>query len=292
MAETGHWIFRAWALVNMARSEAAQGAETDCREHAAKALALAHAYEIGALEMHVSSVIGLLELGLGNIAEAGAQLELCARQAEANGLGHRSTVPYEPDLVEALLAAGREDEARAAADVLTERAEQCQSPWRLAVSHRCRGLLAGDEFEDEFLSALVLHDRFPGVFERARTELCYGERLRRERRRLEARPYLTSAFAVFEQVSAVPWAERARRELQATGASARPRNDPAAADQLTSQELRVALVVAEGATIREAAAQLFLSPKTIEAHLGRTYRKLGVHNRAQLANTLAFRSVA
>ena len=75
--------------------------------------------------------------------------------------------------------------------------------------------------------------------------------------------------------------------MQAAGANPRSRRDPVSADQLTAQELRVALLIAEGASNREAAAQLFLSPKTIEAHLGHAYRKLGVHNRAQLATTLA-----
>jgi DNA-binding CsgD family transcriptional regulator len=122
--------------------------------------------------------------------------------------------------------------------------------------------------------------------------LCFGERLRRGRRRTDARQHLASALAVFEQYGAQPWADRASRELQATGASARPRRDPAAVDRLTAQELRVALVIADGASTREAAAQLFLSPKTIEAHLGRAYRKLGVHNRAQLATILTPQAVA
>ena len=144
----------------------------------------------------------------------------------------------------------------------------------------------------QFLGALALHDRVPSAFERARTQLCFGERLRRGRRRADARQHLASALAVFDQFEATPWAERARRELQATGATARPRRDPTTADRLTAQELRVSLMIADGATNREAAAQLFLSPKTIEAHLGRAYRKLGVHNRAQLASTLTRQAAA
>jgi len=291
--DTSQWNFRAWALVNMARIEAARGIEAECREHCAEALALAQECGVGSLEVHILSVIGLLELGIGNTSEAVAQLERCARMATENHLGHPPTVPYEPDLVEALRAAGRDLDARAAADLLEERARRTQSPWGLATAGRCRALLAGeDEFEQHFLAALALHEHVPSPFERARTELCFGERLRRGRRRADARPHLASALAVFEQYGATPSIERARRELQATGATARPRRDAAAVDRLTAQELRVALLIADGASTGEAATQLFLSPKTIEAHLGRVYRKLGVHNRAQLATTLTGQALA
>jgi len=291
--DTGQGPFRAWALVNMARIEAAQGIEADCREHCAEAMSLAHEYGLASLDIHVPSAAGLLELGLGNNLEAVAQLEQSFRQAADSHLGHPAAVPYEPDLVEALWAAGRNRDADAAADLLNQRAKRTESPWALATARRCQGLLAGeDEFEEHFLAALALHDRVPSPFERARTQLCYGERLRRGRRRADARQYLASALAVFEQYGARPWADRARRELQATGATARPRGDPAAVDRLTAQELRVALLIADGATTRQAATQLFLSPKTIEAHLGRAYRKLGVHNRAQLATTLTPQAAA
>jgi DNA-binding CsgD family transcriptional regulator len=235
----------------------------------------------------VSSIVGLLELSLGNTLAAVAQLERCARQAAKRHLAHPPTLPYQPDLVEALSAAGCDRDAQAAADLLIEHAQRTQSPWGLATSSRCQGILGTEnEFEQHFLAALALHDRVPSEFERARTELCYGERLRRARQRADARQHLASALTVFEQFGAKPWAERARRELQATCATTRPRGDPAAADRLTAQELRVALLLADGASTREAAARLFLSPKTIESHLGRVYRKLGVRNRAQLAITL------
>ncbi len=288
--DTRQWTFRGWALMHMARIEAAQGLETACREHSVEALAISEQYGLGLLELQVSSVAGLLELSLGNIPQAVEQLERCSRQAAGAQLGYPPTVPYEPDLVEALWAAGRDRDARGAARALDGHAHGTQSPWGLATARRCHGLLASEEsFEGEFEAALALHDRVPSPFERARTELSYGERLRRTRRRADSRQYLASALAVFEQLGAEPWAERARRELQVTGAIARPRGDPTAVDRLTAQELRVALMIAEGATVRETATQLVLSSKTIEAHLGRAYRKLGVHNRAQLATTLTRR---
>ena len=115
-------------------------------------------------------------------------------------------------------------------------------------------------------------------FERARTQLCFGERLRRARRRAEARTQLRAAVAQFDLLGARPWAERARVELRASGETARKR-DPTSAEQLTAQELQVARIVANGASNREAAAALFVSPKTIDSHLSSAYRKLGIRSR-------------
>jgi len=95
----------------------------------------------------------------------------------------------------------------------------------------------------------------------------------------------------FEELGAVPWADRARRELQATGASPRPRRRDAS-EELTPHELQVALLVSRGATNKEAAAQLFVSPKTIDFHLRNIYRKLGIRSRAELAHLLAHNAPA
>ena len=151
---------------------------------------------------------------------------------------------------------------------------------------RCRGLLAGDdEFDAHFAAALRWHEGVLCPFERARTELCLGERLRRARRRVDAREPLQRALGAFEQIGAEIWAERARRELRATGERAR-RRVPEAADLLTPQELQVALQVVGGASNREAAASLFVSPKTIESHLNSVYRKLGIRSRTELVGRL------
>lgn len=114
----------------------------------------------------------------------------------------------------------------------------------------------------------------------------HGERLRRARRRTEARGQLERALATYERVGAEPWAERARSELRANGDRPRPIHSGAVAE-LTAQELQVALAVSHGATNREAATALFLSPKTVEAHLGRAHRKLGAHSRTELTRLLA-----
>jgi DNA-binding CsgD family transcriptional regulator len=118
----------------------------------------------------------------------------------------------------------------------------------------------------------------------ARTELCFGERLRRNRDRIQARAALRRALTIFDGLGAEPWSERARSELAASGERLQRRSPVAA---LTSQERQVAAIVGSGATNREAAAALFVSSKTIEFHLGNVYRKLGVRSRTELANVLA-----
>ena len=116
--------------------------------------------------------------------------------------------------------------------------------------------------------------------------LCYGEWLRRRRRRRDSREHLHGALETFERIGALPWAERARAELRASGERLR-RRGPAAHEQLTPQELQVSLAAAEGLTNKEIGARLFLSPKTVEFHLSRAYRKLDVNSRVELARLLA-----
>ena len=118
-------------------------------------------------------------------------------------------------------------------------------------------------------------------FEQARTELLYGEWLRRERRRVDARPHLRAAVELFQQLAVSPWAEQARSELRASGETAR-RRDPSTRDQLTPQELQIAHLVAEGMTNREIGEQLFLSPRTIEYHLRKVFAKLQIASRTDL----------
>jgi DNA-binding CsgD family transcriptional regulator len=137
-----------------------------------------------------------------------------------------------------------------------------------------------------FDEALALHRRLDNPVEHGRTMLCLGERLRRRGRRSAARDPLRSALAIFEERGAALWAERARSELLATGETLQPRTDDPRR-RLTPQELQIALLVTGGARNRDIAASLFLSPKTVEAHLTRVYRKLAVTSRTQLATRLA-----
>jgi DNA-binding CsgD family transcriptional regulator len=168
-----------------------------------------------------------------------------------------------------------------------ENAELTESRSARAVGARCRALLADDgDAGEAFEAALELHDADANEFERARTQLAYGERLRRLRRPRLARAQLHPALETFELLGARPWEERARAELRASGERLRSRK-PAAHEQLTPQELQVSLGAAEGLTNKEIGARLFLSPKTVEFHLGRAYRKLDVRSRAELIKLFA-----
>jgi DNA-binding CsgD family transcriptional regulator len=195
------------------------------------------------------------------------------------------------DYIEALVRAGQVGEAAAEIEAFASQAERVGRAWPAGAVARCRGLLAGDDEIDAWFGVALEAGARGGEFlcdpfERARTELAFGERLRRARRAVDAREPLRAALEVFERLGAEPWARRARSELRATGAAVGPQRDPLAR-QLTAQELQVALLVAQGMTNREVAAALFLSPKTIEAHLGRIFRKLDVRSRTQLAAMVA-----
>jgi len=123
-------------------------------------------------------------------------------------------------------------------------------------------------------------------FEEGRSALAWGERLRRTRRRSDSREHLRSALSLFERCGSGPMADRARRELEATGETVAG-HAPELRDQLTPHELRIALRVAEGRTNPEVAAELFVSRKTVEHHLSQVYRKLGVRSRTELARVMA-----
>ena len=143
--------------------------------------------------------------------------------------------------------------------------------------------LVADDGEPLFREALELHAASGRPFERARTQLAFGEFLRRNRRRKEAREHLRAALETFTRLGARAWAERARVELRASGQTARPR-DASTIDDLTPQELQIAQRVAEGLTNRDIAAQLFLSPRTIDFHLRNVFRKLGLSSRFELVS--------
>ena len=159
--------------------------------------------------------------------------------------------------------------------------------WTLAAAARCRGLLANEStFAEAFEEALEHHERTPSPFERARTQLCYGERLRRAHKLRRAQTLLDAAIDTFGRLGAAPWTERGRRELAATGRTmSSPTED--SIRELTPHELQLALVVSRGATNKEATAALFISPKTVESHLHRIYLKLGLRSRTELAHRLA-----
>jgi DNA-binding CsgD family transcriptional regulator len=230
---------------------------------------------------YASAALGFLELGLGDPEAAIAALATVEQITSDGELAEPWVFQSAPDLIEGLSRVGRTDRAWERLELLESQAETAGRISALAAAARCRGILAED-YESPFEAALDLHARVPTPFERARTSLAYGERLRRDGRRADARERLHGALHDFERLGARPWAERARGELRASGHTVRT-PEQRAADDLTPQELQVAAVVAGGATNREAAAALFLSAKTIEFHLGNVYRKLGIRSRTELA---------
>jgi DNA-binding CsgD family transcriptional regulator len=270
-------VIRVWLL-------AARGDERGSRAAAERALAIAEPAGFGAIRVFVLAGLGFLELGLGRVGAAIEALEEVAAITAEQGFEEPTLIPWLPDLVEALIEAGRLEDAARAASTLAEQAEHSEGPFARSLAARAEGLVAS-EFDPPFMRALELHERRPAPFERARTALAYGTRLTRADRRAEARERLRESLATFEELEAAPWAERARERLRAAGAVERqPVSDP---DELTAQETRIALAVAKGATNREVAAELFLSPKTIEYHLGRVYRKVGIRSRTELAALVA-----
>ncbi|HEX4745770.1 MAG TPA: AAA family ATPase [Gaiellaceae bacterium] len=272
----------------LARMLAARGSAEECAALAQRALASDVEFGLRNSAAHALAALGLLAIGARRLDEAVPPLETAERIVKLGGVGEPWLLLSTPDLVEALAHAGH---AARALNVLSDFEARVASRGRVsaeAAAARCRGILdESDAWQDSFERALDLHDRVPTPFERARTELCYGERLRRARRRADARTRLRSAMEVFLELGAAPWAERARSELRASGEKARRGTTPV--DALTEQELTVARLVARGTTNRKVAATLFVSPKTVEFHLGNVYRKLGVRSRTELARSFGGR---
>ncbi len=265
-------------LALRARIAALQGRENDCREDAAEAMRRSLANGIGWATLNARLALGELELGLGNPGEAIEQFEQL----------DQSLVPpvvmmAVPDLVDAAVRSGDRERALAAVESYRAWAPLSRASLVQATLARVRAQVdEGDDAEVLYEEALDRHRFDAAPFERARTQLAFGEWLRRERRKTDARTHLRTARDTFEGVGATLWAERARGELQATGETARKR-DPTTVDELTPQELRIAQLVTGGATNRDVAAQLFVSPKTVEYHLRKVFLKLGVKSRVELA---------
>ncbi|RKQ87978.1 regulatory LuxR family protein [Solirubrobacter pauli] len=273
--ETGQAMSVAAGLSGLACVEARQGRDDACREHAAEALELTERLGLAFFQLWALDALADLELGHGNLEQAVQHLTAKERLLEARGIADPDVSPA-PDLAEALTWLDRKAQAEPRLAAFARAARAKGQPWALARLARARG---------DYATALDQHARTPDRFETARTLLAQGEALRRERRRADAREPLRAAIAGFDALGAVPWAERARRELRASGETAR-RRDPLTLDALTPRELQVALVLAEGHTIREAAGKLFLSPKTVDHHLQSVYRKLAIDSRPALAAAL------
>ncbi|WP_277210420.1 AAA family ATPase [Isoptericola croceus] len=221
--------------------------------------------------------LAALHNGLGNYEDALAAAE---RPVEHDELTFSSIAL--PELIEAAVRAGRPERASTALDVLSARARASGTEWALGLEARSRALLErGPAAEASYREATERLGRTRMATHLARAHLVYGEWLRGEGRRQDALEQLRTAHDLLMDMGVDAFAARAARELRATGEHPRERTAQPS-DALTVQELHVARLVATGATSREVAAQLFLSPRTIEAHLRRIFRKLGITSRRQL----------
>ncbi|MGW4473049.1 ATP-binding protein [Nonomuraea sp. NPDC004354] len=267
-AQTGQTHLEAQACGVRAWLAAVRGVEEDCRPLAERAAAMPSG------QVWAQWALGLLELVRGRYEQAADHLARAARQQPA----------AVPDLVEVLVRLQEPERARAAHDRFARWTAAAGQPWAQGLLARCRALLDGDE--QDFATAIDLHRAADRPFDAARTRLLLGERLRRERRKQEARTVLREAVHTFERLGALPWLERASSELRATGESLTRSADAALLSRLTPQELQVVRLAATGASNKEIAAQLFLSPRTVGHHLYKAYPKLGVTTRTELAGLI------
>jgi DNA-binding CsgD family transcriptional regulator len=283
--ETDQQTDLAFGLAGLARLQARRGRERECRANVAETVELCDRLGTRLFEVWAVEALGMLELGLGEADRAVEHLERQQRLVETLGFTDPDLSPV-PELIDACCRLGRVEHARALADEFIAAAKAKGQAWSIARALRGQGLAAsGDRFASSFERALEQHAGTPDAFEAARTQLAYGARLRRARNRKLAREHLRGALGTFELLDARPWIDRARAELAASGETLR-RRDPNTIDELTPQELQIAMLLASGKTTRQAAAAMFLSPKTIEYHLRHVYVKLDIHSREELARAL------
>jgi DNA-binding CsgD family transcriptional regulator/tetratricopeptide (TPR) repeat protein len=259
-----------------------RGRETDTRRVAAAVAREATAAGRGSHRMDAQYCLAVLELSLGNY-QAALQYALDVYEDDNPDVGTHVL----PDLVEAAARCGQTGIADAALGRLAERALASGTPLALGLLARSRALLADDADAEVLYEEAIGHLRQCRARPQlARAHLVYGEWLRRQRRRRDARAQLRAAHDMFTSMGAEAFAERARVELLATGERARQRT-AGTAEELTPQEAQIARLVSQGDSNRDIAAHLFLSPSTVDYHLRKVFRKAGVTSRTQLARVMA-----
>ena len=223
----------------------------------------------------------LLYNGLGRYPDALVEAE---RACEHEDLGVISWALTE--LIEAAARCGRDEVATAALERLSLTAQAAGTDWALGVQARSRALASDDDVaEDLYREAIDRLTRTRVRVELARSHLVYGEWLRRARRRVEAREQLRTAFEMLSEMGVEAFAERARRELAATGETARKRTDETR-DDLTAQEAQIARLARDGLSNPEIGAELFISPRTVKYHLRKVFTKLDISSRHELLTAL------
>jgi DNA-binding CsgD family transcriptional regulator/tetratricopeptide (TPR) repeat protein len=271
-----------YATVVLARIEALTGASDSCRAHAGQVIREAAVAEAGGVTTFARAALATLEQTLGNPRGA---FELHLRNAqdeEQRGLGNPLITCTHVGLMETGVQIGRLDVAESSLATIELAASAMDAPSLHGFSCYGRALLdQGDTYRHWFDRSIEWHAQSGRRLDDARARLAYGERLRRDRHRVDARVVLRAALEAFDEAGAEPWAERARRELRAAGETTLPRV-PASRSLLTPQEGQIARLVADGLSNRDIAARLFISPKTVEKHLTVVFRKLDVSSRSEL----------
>jgi DNA-binding CsgD family transcriptional regulator len=262
--------------------DAWRGDETAARVKIGQLLELGTAIGAGWVLQNAHIASATLELGLGNYPEA-----LAAAQALYAPRAPSWSCWALPLLVEAAVRCGDKTAAKTAFRDVEEIAAVVQTPWVLAILSLCRAQVSEEssEITSSYHDAIARFEDMGWLTFTGRAHLLYGEWLRRDKRRAEARVELRAAYEIFETIGAKAFAERARIELQAIGERTKRRNNAAPAD-LTSRELHIARLAATRLTSREIASQLFISPHTVEYHLKKVFQKLGITSRRDLANAI------
>jgi DNA-binding NarL/FixJ family response regulator len=274
-ASTGHPGMTALPTAELALVAALRG-DDDVDSHLEAVADIRAKHPIGITD---SLVVDLTPWALGMQATAQPATALHhLEQIRGPGLRRLASL----DVFDIAVRARRTDDAERWLGEVESFAAGTGTPAATALVEHGRALLSdGDDAEKYFEQALAAHAVSPRLPNRARTELAFGEWLRRARRRVDAREHLRVGLALFEQLGAARWAERAAQELRASGENAR-RRDVSTATDLTAQERQVAALVRQGLSNRDAAARLFVSPRTVDFHLRNVFTKLGVASRAEL----------
>jgi DNA-binding CsgD family transcriptional regulator len=283
---TGQDTGRAFALGAVAMVAALHGNVDEARTAAGEGVALAREARALPAGVLLESVLGFVELSVRDAGRAYRHLQPLVERAVDAGIYEPGALRYLGDGLEALVGVGDIELATRLTDELTLRSEELDRAWGLMVAARGRGMLcsaAGDlsGAQAAFEQALEIHERLGQPFELGRTMLALGIARRRDRQKRPAREALERSLEIFQELGADLWAAHAGRELERIGGRT------TSAVSLTPTEERIARMVADGATNKEVAAQLFLSVKTVEWNLSRMYRKVGVRSRTELARWIA-----
>ena len=281
LREMGDVASNATALFVLSGIAGAQGRDDEARRLSAEASRLAYEQGAQSIVAGAAANLGAVEMGQGRYEEAFTHFQAAAR-ADGWPDGKLSAANWAADLVAASIQTGHLEVATSVVETMESWTRGAAPAWAHVAAHRARALLSkGEAALAEFEAAVSLKGADLHVFELAKTQLEFGEALRRLRLKTEARRQLRAAQDVFAELDAQPWLDRAQAELRATGVSVATRQE-GALDQLTPQELHIARLVAQGLSNRDIAGKLFLSPRTVGFHLSNVFGKLGIASRGEL----------